>query len=153
MRYINTSYKVSERVFCPYKLFTKKGLEYVVGFCRLRAAIRFFRVDRIKRLTELDKTFQIEPDFNPDEYGETVAFRLRRPYTARIRFEKSLQSKLLTKWEQEEENIYRVPFFNSKDLISELISQPCDFLILSPDWLRQRFIERLKKLCSSNMQV
>lgn len=48
----------------PYALVHHTGWWYVVGYCRLRNAIRSFRLDRIVGLTLLDQTFHTPDDFN-----------------------------------------------------------------------------------------
>jgi predicted DNA-binding transcriptional regulator YafY len=48
----------------PYALVHRSGWWYVVGHCRLRNALRSFRLDRIVELTLLDKTFQTPADFD-----------------------------------------------------------------------------------------
>jgi predicted DNA-binding transcriptional regulator YafY len=46
----------------------RAGWWYVVGHCRLRDALRSFRLDRIGEVTLLDKTFQPPADFNAPEF-------------------------------------------------------------------------------------
>ena len=48
----------------PYAVVYRGGWWYVVGHCRLRNALRSFRVDRIVELTLLDRTFQTPADFD-----------------------------------------------------------------------------------------
>ena len=52
----------------PYALVYRAGWWYVVGHCRLRDALRSFRLDRIVMLTLLDKTYQPPADFNIQEF-------------------------------------------------------------------------------------
>jgi predicted DNA-binding transcriptional regulator YafY len=52
----------------PYALVYRAGWWYVVGHCRLRDALRSFRLDRIGEVTLLDKTFQPPADFNAPEF-------------------------------------------------------------------------------------
>ncbi len=52
----------------PYALVHRWGWWYLFGYCRLRSAIRSFRLDRVVELTLLDTTFQIPADFNIQEY-------------------------------------------------------------------------------------
>ncbi|HEX2952579.1 MAG TPA: WYL domain-containing protein [Bacillota bacterium] len=152
MRYMNNKNEVHERVFSPYKLFTRQGLFYVVGFCEMRQEIRVFRIDRIKKLNELETTYQVKPEFNPDEYGESMSFRMRMPYVARVHFTSKVQLKILANAEFLGENTYQIPFYDSKTLMNELLSQPSEFSIISPTWLRERFLNRLQKLVHANLQ-
>jgi proteasome accessory factor C len=47
----------TRRVVDPYTVFTAEGEWYVVGWCHLAEAVRRFRVDRIRSLVTLDRTF------------------------------------------------------------------------------------------------
>lgn len=58
----------SERVFNPYILHFSRANPYVTGFCHWRQAILDFRVDRIRSLTVLPESFEIEPSFNPQSH-------------------------------------------------------------------------------------
>jgi len=64
----------------PYALTFYGGLWYVVGFCRLRQAMRTFRVDRIQRITPLKIPFTIPRDFSARDYI-TQALRFEQHYT------------------------------------------------------------------------
>jgi len=72
-----------EREVKPYALAHSRGWWYVVGHCRLRGAIRSFRVDRIRQLDVLDAGFERPPDFDARQYmqmepqGPVVRAQLR----------------------------------------------------------------------------
>jgi predicted DNA-binding transcriptional regulator YafY len=57
-----------EREVKPYALAHSRGWWYVVGYCRLRAAIRCFRVDRIREVALLDVGFECPADFDARQY-------------------------------------------------------------------------------------
>jgi predicted DNA-binding transcriptional regulator YafY len=52
----------------PYALANSRGWWYVVGFCRLRKAIRSFRIDRIHTLEVLETGFERPADFDARKY-------------------------------------------------------------------------------------
>lgn len=52
----------------PYALTFRWGLWYLVGFCRLRDAMRTFRVDRIREAMPLEGTFSVPEDFSVKAY-------------------------------------------------------------------------------------
>ncbi|RLC92226.1 MAG: hypothetical protein DRI77_13125 [Chloroflexi bacterium] len=52
----------------PYALIHRWGWWYVIGHCRLRGAMRTFRVDRIVELTLLNQTFDVPAGFDIQEY-------------------------------------------------------------------------------------
>jgi predicted DNA-binding transcriptional regulator YafY len=62
----------SERKVDPYVLHFSRNNPYVTGFCHLRQAVRWFRVDRIQSLELLDETFEIDPTFDPKDHFELV---------------------------------------------------------------------------------
>lgn len=76
---------IQAREVDPYALVHRSGWWYVVGFCRLRNAIRSFRLDRIAELTLLDKTFQLPEEFNAQEYL-TKAFESESSVMIRLSF-------------------------------------------------------------------
>lgn len=69
----------TERVVEPYALTLQWGTWYLVAYCRLRQAMRTFRVDRIHRVNRLDDCFTIPRDFSVQEYLET-SLRDALPY-------------------------------------------------------------------------
>jgi len=70
MRYYTASRDAhSDRVFDPYLLHIYRGTNpYVIGYCHNRAAIRWFRVDRIRELKVLEQGFERDPSFDPKEH-------------------------------------------------------------------------------------
>ena len=74
MRYFTASRNVtSERQFNPYLLHIYRGTNpYVIGYCHNRQEVRWFRVDRIKELRILEKTFVLDPTFNAKDHLELI---------------------------------------------------------------------------------
>ena len=69
----------------PYAVVHRGGWWYVVGHCRLRNALRSFRLDRIVELTLLDKTFQTPADFDIRAFL-AQAFESEAKVQVRMRF-------------------------------------------------------------------
>ena len=69
----------------PYAVVHRGGWWYVVGHCRLRNALRSFRLDRIVELTLLDKTFQTPADFDIRAFL-AQAFESETKVQVRMRF-------------------------------------------------------------------
>jgi predicted DNA-binding transcriptional regulator YafY len=64
---------VSERKLDPYVLHIYRGTNpYVIGHCHQRQEIRWFRVDRIKRLEVLEQTFVPDPTFDAKDHLEMI---------------------------------------------------------------------------------
>lgn len=77
VRLIYQSFALEEtcRDIEPYALTFHGGLWYLVGFCRLRQAMRTFRVDRIQQVTPLKMPFTIPRDFSARDYiTQTLSF-------------------------------------------------------------------------------
>ena len=65
MRYWGRSQAApAPRELDPYKLVSRWGRQYCIGYCHQRQAVRTFRLDRIVELAVLDQTFTIPVDFN-----------------------------------------------------------------------------------------
>jgi predicted DNA-binding transcriptional regulator YafY len=85
MRYRGRSQAApAPRELDPYKLVSRWGRQYCIGYCHQRQAVRTFRLDRIVELTVLEQTFPDPLDFNLQAYlasdpffQPTVQVRLR----------------------------------------------------------------------------
>lgn len=73
----------SERVVEPLALSLQWGMWYLVAFCRLRDAMRTFRVDRIQEAVPLDEPFERPPEFSVREYL-AANMRFERPYRVEV---------------------------------------------------------------------
>jgi predicted DNA-binding transcriptional regulator YafY len=69
MRYQSRSQPApAPRELDPYKLVSRWGRQYCIGYCHQRQAVRTFRLDRIVELTVQDQTFTDPVDFNLQAY-------------------------------------------------------------------------------------
>jgi predicted DNA-binding transcriptional regulator YafY len=64
--------EVSERECDPYLIYLCRGNPYLIGYCQLRHAIRWFRIDRIQSIKILDSTFEIEQNFDRNHYFDKI---------------------------------------------------------------------------------
>jgi predicted DNA-binding transcriptional regulator YafY len=63
----------SARKFDPYLLHIYRGTNpYVIGYCHNRASIRWFRVDRIRQLENLNEKFVRDPAFDAKSHLEMI---------------------------------------------------------------------------------
>ncbi len=69
-----TQREVTVRQIEPYVLVNGWGHQYCIGYCRLRQAMRAFRVDRIESLTPTKQPFQISAEFDLDAYVASDPF-------------------------------------------------------------------------------
>jgi len=137
----------TERSFCPYKLYSKAHIYYVVGYCRLREDLRTLRLDHIEKVSPTNEPFDVVPYYREQDYGEEEPFTFADPYVATLRLGKPVDSSAL-RWRVLEQNgdLYRIEFRRSDELISYLLALPAEFSILSPRWLRERLLERLERI-------
>jgi predicted DNA-binding transcriptional regulator YafY len=86
IEYESLETKVTTRQVDPYSLIFRRHAWYLVGFCHLRSQLRIFRLNRIKRVTLLDKSVEIDPDFSLSTFfkesweiyqGEPVMIKIR----------------------------------------------------------------------------
>jgi predicted DNA-binding transcriptional regulator YafY len=86
MRYRGRSRQEPEqRDVDPYKLVSRWGWQYCIGYCHLRHDIRSFRLDRIFELEFSDQTFAEPADFDFQAYLASNPF-FQPTVRARLRF-------------------------------------------------------------------
>jgi predicted DNA-binding transcriptional regulator YafY len=86
MRYRGRSQpQPAQRDLDPYKLVSRWGRQYCIGYCHQRQTIRTFRLDRIVELAVLDQKFAEPADFNLQAYLATDPF-FQPTVRARLRF-------------------------------------------------------------------
>lgn len=137
----------TQRVYCPYKLYTKARVYYVVGYCRLREELRTLRLDRIGQVALTGESFEIAPYYREQDYGEDAPLTFSDPYVATLRLGRPLDPATL-RWRvlEQDGDIHRIEFRSSDELISYLLTLSVEFSILSPRWLKERLLERLDRI-------
>jgi predicted DNA-binding transcriptional regulator YafY len=86
MRYRGRSQAApAPRELDPYRLVSRWGRQYCIGYCHQRQAVRTFRLDRIVELTLLDQTFTEPVDFNLQAYLASDPF-FQPAVQVRLRF-------------------------------------------------------------------
>jgi predicted DNA-binding transcriptional regulator YafY len=137
----------TQRVYCPYKLYTKARVYYVVGYCRLREELRTLRLDRIGPVALTGESFEIAPYYREQDYGEDAPLTFSDPYVATLRLGRPLDPATL-RWRvlEQDGDIHRIEFRSSDELISYLLTLSVEFSILSPRWLKERLLERLDRI-------
>ncbi|MBK7538059.1 MAG: YafY family transcriptional regulator [Myxococcales bacterium] len=84
VRYQPASGQGSERELDPYGLGFRGGRWYVVGWCHQRAALRSFRVDRIRHLEPLQASFERPAGFDVMRHLTTSIASLPRAQTIEV---------------------------------------------------------------------
>jgi len=67
LRYRAANHETTERVVAPYFLEVSRSepAAYVIGFDRLRSALRTFKIERIEQANLLEESYDIPTDFDP----------------------------------------------------------------------------------------
>ncbi len=174
--YTNAQGEANTRDFCPYKLFPKDEVWYVVGFCRLREEVRVLRLSRIGRVVFGEERFDLVPYYRDEDYGMEAPFHFQTPYTATVRLAGPLDPRALRlPCEKVDEpaaeagpgaqgaeaaatpdaapwtgapivQTWRITFRSSDEILAALLAQGREFAILHPAWLRERLLGRLARL-------
>jgi predicted DNA-binding transcriptional regulator YafY len=141
----------SERKIHPYKLFTKAGSAYVVGYCELRKEPRVFRLSRVLAVRETEEDFFRVAEFRESDYGEDSPFAYSAPHEAVVEFDRTDElGPTAMRAERLGPRTYRLEFRKSEELIRFLLARGEGFTIKSPAWLRERLRETLRGLAERN---
>ena len=141
----------AQRDFAPYALVHRWGWWYSVGHCRLRNALRTFRVDRIIELTLLDETFSIPADFDIHDYLATE-LHTQSKIDVRMRFlpqaaHLGLSDRLAWDTLEEQPDGSVIVAFSVPDLewaVSSVLSYGSLVEALEPQELRRLVVERAR---------
>ena len=144
----------------PYCVKVFRQRWYVIGFCKERAAIRTFSLDRIQQLRTLDTRFVCPKDFDPaayfsDSFGIIVedvdvqdirikVYGMQRQYVRALPLHRSQK-------EVEASDGYSVFEYRMKpsfDFKQELLSWGADVEVLSPAWLRDEMRQAANALAA-----
>ena len=74
--YLSTDNVVRTRIIHPYKLFMFHNVWFVIGYCELVNDIRYFKLTRIEKFTELNQKFRVLLSYNEREYFDKTGFKI-----------------------------------------------------------------------------
>jgi predicted DNA-binding transcriptional regulator YafY len=86
MHYCASDGSATERELDPYGIGYLYGAWYVVGYCHLRKDLRSFRLDRVRAVQALPKTFGRPDGFDVLKYLRESIAALRRAHTVAVLF-------------------------------------------------------------------
>jgi predicted DNA-binding transcriptional regulator YafY len=151
--YTNSRSVMSNRAVSPYKLFTKSSVNYLVGYCSGKRAVRIFRLSRISGVRRLDALFYLDPGFREKEYGEKEPFECKLPYKAQIALDVNMDPAMLKhSFKLLSDGKLEVEFKDASRLLTSLISLDIGFEILGPSWLRGRLEKKIALIGKKNFQ-
>ena len=133
----------TEREFDPYGLAYRSGRWYVVGMCRLRRALRSFRLDRVQSVRPTDVSFHRPEGFDTLKHLKHALATLPRAHAIEVHLKTDLgtaQSKLFAAFgvlECVSDGVLLRSQADDLDWFArELTALPFDFQIRRPEALR-----------------
>ncbi|MGI4720446.1 MAG: helix-turn-helix transcriptional regulator [Janthinobacterium lividum] len=142
--YADASGQASMRALDPYGLAYHDGCWYAVGWCHLRAAVRAFRLDRIRALAPLDESFARPQGFDALAWLVRAVATLPRAWTVEVLLKTTLETAqaqffdTIGVFEQADDGVV---MHNQSDDIDwfarQLASAPFGFEIRRPAQLRE----------------
>lgn len=149
--YTSSTDDATSRIVSPYKLFSRNGRSYLVGYCDLRKDVRVFRLDRILQLAYTKKPYIMAANYREEDYSEDISFRFNKPYVCTILSDSPIHfGTLKAATEHQDKCLHRVEFYDSGQLLQLLLVQPSPFVITHPKWLREKLKSRLSQLLDLN---
>lgn len=138
-----------ERTVCPYSLVYTSGMWYVVAHCDRAAALRVFRLDRVRAVTLEGARYEIPADFAVDQVMEgSKAFFASQPVDRlKVRY-----SPRIAKWISEREGvepdvdgsvIVEHPLADDQWAVRHVLQYGPEAEVLEPPRVRERIVTRL----------
>ncbi len=153
IEYQSYNNEFTERVINPYGIAVHTGIWYVAGYCHLRQDLRTFRLDRIRSIKTIDKTFERPKDF--DVLGHVLDSIAQQPgnWTIEVRMQTTLEN---ARWvfpadmallEEDGDSVVMRCYSNQLDWMAKWILRiSCPFVIVQPVELRQMVKDEAKKI-------
>lgn len=151
-----------ERDVEPYAIFLRRGVWYLVGWCRLRDAIRVFDVHRMRAAEAVGKAqaFSPPPDFDLRRWRDAEPWELEvhPPVTVRLRLDRSVAGLATSRFPRalvvertaDGAIVIDCAVTHRDALIGFVISLWGRVRVLSPDDLVRAFHERVRALVAAH---
>jgi len=138
--------EITAREVEPHSLTYSNGSWYVSGYCRLREAVRGFRLDRVEELNILTGTFDLRPISEEAAAMRVVQVRFASAIVRWVRERQhyAFQSETVDSQSGDAVMVYRV--YKLAELKPWLLSWGADAEVLTPDSLRQEIRQEALKL-------
>ena len=146
----------STRQVDPYSLVYRGHAWYLVGFCHRRAEVRLFRLNRIKKITLLDKSFEKKQGFSLSDFfkdswelyrGEPVGVRIKfRGIAAKvIKSEQHHPSEKITEL-KDGSSVYEAKVAGTEEIYRWVLGFGEDANVLEPKELKERIKSTIEKM-------
>jgi predicted DNA-binding transcriptional regulator YafY len=140
----------------PYGLVFRRHAWYFIGFCHLRQKIRIFRINRIKKISLLNKTFERGKDFSVTEFfKDSWEIYQGEPTEVEIKFKgkavKVIESGIHHPSEKIEKLddgslIYKVKVRGTEEILRWILGFKDEAEVLRPEKLREEIKQISEKL-------
>ncbi len=158
LRYRAPNRDVTEREVAPYFIEVSRSIPaaYVIGYDRLRGAIRTFKIERIERAILLDEAYSIPNDFDPhtflsnawgimDEDKTDIHLRFNAQAAPRVRE---------SVWHQSQEIVdsadggceLRMTIGGIREILPWVLSWGGDVEVVAPDSLREEVAAQAQRM-------
>jgi predicted DNA-binding transcriptional regulator YafY len=147
-RCVTLDYRTQEttrRTVEPYGLAGFQGHWYLVAYCRLRTAIRVFRLDRIVRWSVLDETFSAPEAFDAQNYLKEQAEE-RKTWTVRLAFTGAAEKMIAVLGDGDVETlggqtVFAIRVADLDYVARTLMTSELSVAVLEPEELRQGLLK------------
>jgi predicted DNA-binding transcriptional regulator YafY len=144
--YTNAFGQLSERKIEPFHLLWERGIWYLEGYCLLRKDKRCFRVSRINNLKILEGTFSPRTEYNRPNYVQEM-----QGTQVHLRFDLKVQERVMEQFQGEFTRSgdfidVQTIFYTRDYAISVILSYGSKVEIVSPDELKDDFIQQLEEI-------
>jgi predicted DNA-binding transcriptional regulator YafY len=127
----------------PYKLYSYRSSNYIVGYCEPDGQIRFFGLHNISEITVTEELFDLTPLL---KQAYIIPELEPEPEMAFVRFKAESYAETLPFYTKKiGEGLFQIEYFNEEKLLSVLFLLPCRCSIVSPEWLKGRFLHLLER--------
>jgi predicted DNA-binding transcriptional regulator YafY len=127
----------------PYKLYSYRNSNYIVGYCEPGGQIRFFGLHNISGVTVTDESFDLTPLLKQAYIIPELVPELEKAF---VRFKVESYAETLPFYAKNiGEGLYQIEYYNEEKLLAALFLLPCRCSIESPQWLKGRFLHLLER--------
>lgn len=151
-----TTEESTHRIVDPQRLVHYRDAWYLDAWCRLRADLRTFSIDRIQRLKALDESAEeIDGERLDAHYASAYGIFAGAPeHVAVLRFsERGARWAAAVEWHPHQDKHWRndggcdlwIPFSDDVELVRDIMAYGPEVEVLAPESLRQRVERCLEK--------
>jgi predicted DNA-binding transcriptional regulator YafY len=129
--------------FAPYKLYTYRHSNYVVGYCESTKEVRFVGLHTLVDIAMTEESFDLTPllkqafiipELTP-EPEKAIVWLSSDAYAVSLPFGIC----------QISQGTYEIHYYSAEKLLSTLFLLPCRCSVLSPQWLQGKYIHMLER--------